>query len=196
MFLNLAQKRLTTTFAIVSPWHTTLECCGILVVARFHFFLSDFGQVTPYSSPLLRKYAQGNEHLIATYCIRRQQFGDGLVVLLSFPVCVCSLCVIRVRTSLFFGQFRFTQKHTHTHKFTSTLVLAVVIVVVVVVPCGVCEKRFNYICMLKLQLTSAFPLCVSLKALLNFNRVVCSSKSICVYICGCVSECLCGRFRI
>jgi len=51
MFLNLAQKRLTTTFAIVSLLGTQPSSVVASLVARFHFFLSDFGQVTPSPHP-------------------------------------------------------------------------------------------------------------------------------------------------
>jgi len=127
MFLNLAQKRLTTTFAIVSLLGTQPSSVVASLVARFHFFLSDFGQVTP-PPILLGKYAPGNEHLIATYCIRRQQFGDGLVVLLSFSVrCMCVL--FESGLPLFLDN---SVLHTNTHNFTFTL--CVIAVVVVVVP--------------------------------------------------------------
>lgn len=92
---------------------------------------------------------------------------------------------VYIRYIFFVGQFRFI--HTYFRFY-----VAVVVAAVSVVPCGVCVKRFNYICMLKLQLTpartpvrpSAHPsgrsFVLSPQTLLNFNRVVCD----CDFDCG------------
>lgn len=124
MFLNLAQKRLTTTFAIVSPWHKHTQPSSALapslslflsrspfpsVVARFHFFLWFWTPPPmPLPSPLPENMPQGMNTLSQLIASAGNNLETSLL-LLAFYVLYEP------------GTSPFLATHTHTHTPNITL---------------------------------------------------------------------------
>lgn len=122
MFLNLAQKRLTTTFAIVSPWHKhtqpssacSLSLSSLLPPAlssfqSLHVFISfsDFRQVAPVYLPFLAEnMPQGMNTLSQLIASAGNNLETALLLL-----CESAL-------PLFWTIPFYTHTHTDTHSIS------------------------------------------------------------------------------